>query len=164
MPATGRLRTPHIIALTLALATLTLACAGGYGAAPHEDPPGEKIAREAVLGLWEDETGRTVDFRDDGTFTATGATYGPGFGRGIPGSEFTGTWTLCDDYRFEAYDEDGDLGQPCDITGVGEWINMDADDPFTEALIFTGSGDDVRLYPWNIDVAPEDDQFYTKAS
>jgi hypothetical protein len=159
-----RLRSPHVIVLTVALGALTLACVGGYGAAPHEDPPEDRIARDVVIGLWEDDTGRTVEFLDDGTFTATGATYGPAFGDDIPGGELTGTWDLCDDYRFEAYDEGAELGQPCDETGVGEWIDMDTDDPFTEELIFTGSGDDVRLYPWNIDVAPELDQSYAKVA
>jgi hypothetical protein len=156
-----RLRSPHVIALTVALAALTLACVGGYGAAPQEDPPEEKIPREYVLGLWEDETGRTIDFHDDGTFTAVGNTYGPGLGRRITAGEFTGTWALCDDYQFEKYDEGGTIGNRCEDTGVGEWISISAFD-FAEPMIFTGLGDDVRMYPYNVDVSVEDDQFYVK--
>lgn len=123
---------------------------------------------DTVLGVWEDGNGRTIEFREDWTFTAVGDTFGPGFGHSVSAGAFDGTWRLCADHRGHDWEQDASVETGCDDDAVeGRWIALDAPGSAVEGwlddVFFTGAGDELRLYPWFIDVGPDEDDFYAKA-
>ncbi|THV31391.1 hypothetical protein [Glycomyces paridis] len=149
------LRRPHLLIAGAFALIVTLACALP---APFEDPPVEKVAFDEVVGIWEGGI-LTIDFRQDGTFTLTSASYND------IQLEDKGTWRLCDEYPFEKYDEEGSIAYDCNVSEAGEWIDLargeDRTIDFTHELIFT-EDDELKLYAYNIDTGVDDETFYTK--
>ncbi|MEU5874121.1 hypothetical protein AB0A73_21515 [Glycomyces sp. NPDC047369] len=160
-------RRTYFAALATVAAT-ALACGGWGGPAPHEDAPAAPVHIDTVLGTWQDPSGRTIEFFDDRTFVAVGDTFGPGFGHEVPAGVVEGTWRLCSDHRgFHDWDDDAALDTGCSaMVAEGRWIALEDPDEAVEGwiddLFFTGEGDQLQLYPWFIDVGPDEDDFYTK--
>ncbi|MFG3339990.1 hypothetical protein [Glycomyces sp. NPDC048151] len=155
---------PYLIATAAVVLVMGLAC-GGFGPAPHEDPPEEKAPLDAIAGTWEGGD-RTIEFRDDGTFTLTPAD------REEPGTQAEGTWKLCDTYPFEDYHD----GQPdpdgyaCEEAGAGEWIQLDFGETgvqdvtdFTDTLFLTGD-DELKMYIYEFEEGVLDGVFYEQTS
>ncbi|GAB4006353.1 hypothetical protein GCM10029992_56770 [Glycomyces albus] len=169
MNTPAKLPRPYLITVIAFCALLVIACGWGLPA-PLEDPPEEKVPYGDVVGLWENEKGYSIEFDDNGTFTAVGDSFGPGFGHDVPGGVFEGNWSLCPDYH--GFDEETKsveeiLSEPgCGEVKEGEWIALDAPEGSVEGwvddLIFTGD-EEIRMYPYFIDVGPDQDDFYTKA-
>jgi hypothetical protein len=139
-------RAPIAIAASVA-AVLALAC--GYPA-PHEDPPGERVPFESVVGTWRGGV-YLIDLREDGTYALTSSA--PEFAA----LRDEGTWTLCKDYPYEEYEEEGPIQIECVESGAGEWIAFDH--PEIRVFDFPWS-----LYDYNIDTGVDDDRFYRKVS
>ncbi|WP_026932382.1 hypothetical protein [Glycomyces tenuis] len=148
-------RRAHLFVAAGVAATITLAC--GYSAA-HEAPPTEKVPFESVVGTWQGGS-YTIEFHEDGTFALTS-----------DASEFAplrdeGTWTLCEDYPYEEFGEEGIIVIDCVEAEAGEWIQFHHPETrtidFPWRLIFTGD-EELKLYAYNIDTGVEDDLFYSK--
>ncbi|MCD0445912.1 hypothetical protein LO763_20075 [Glycomyces sp. A-F 0318] len=88
----------------------------------------------------------------------------------MPAGTFDGTWQLCADHRgFHDWEDDEVVHVDCSTAAVeGRWIALEAPEgavePWLDDVFFTGADDELRLYPWFIDVGPEEDAFYEKVS
>ncbi len=148
-----------------ALITVTALVAAGCGIPTellYADPEG-RIFRDDVMGTWEDDQGRTIEFRDDHTYTAMGDAIGPGEGQKVEGGRLDGDWDLC--YYMQELEEQkpGDptgLGE-CEINSTGHWITMDSPDTWQGYMVVSFE-EDIRFYLYTPGEGRHDAHFYTK--
>lgn len=146
------------------IAVVSISVAGcGIPAALHAHPEG-RIAREDVVGTWENSQGQTIEFQEGQTYTALGDTFGPGEGQEVPNGRFDGTWELCYDIEELKKQEIGDpTGQgECTINSIGHWVSMDSPDAWQGYMVVSFE-EDIRLYLYTPGEGRHDDDFYTRS-
>lgn len=162
------LRTPSSAArpagwarMVLAAGTVLAAAACGF-AAPVQDPPADPVPYDEVVGLWENGHGATIEFREDGTYTAVGSTFGASGRIEVPAGEFDGSWRLCESIYGTLNGEE--VRSPvCAESEKGEWIVLGADGSLgMDNLLFT-EDEEIELYPYALEIPTHSDDYYTKA-
>ncbi|MCD0445663.1 hypothetical protein LO763_18820 [Glycomyces sp. A-F 0318] len=164
-PANGARRAPGSAGrarVALAAGAVLTAAACGF-AAPVQDPPADPVPYGEVVGLWENGEGGTIEFREDGTYTATGSTFGASGETEVPAGEFDGRWSLCESIYTTTGDGEEIRSPECVESEAGEWIALgDAGALNASHLLFTGN-EHLELYPYALETHTRDSDYYAKA-
>ncbi|MCC3765927.1 hypothetical protein K3N28_22975 [Glycomyces sp. TRM65418] len=148
------------IAFTAGVVLAAAAC--GF-AAPVQDPPADPVPYDEVVGLWENGHGETIEFREDGTFTAVPSSFSARLGWEVPEGEFDGHWRLCESIYITLENGDERRSPDCVESDEGEYIEIDADrNGVGGSLLFT-EDEQIELYPYALEDATHSSDYYTKA-
>lgn len=140
-----------------------LAAAAACGFPPPQDPPADPVPRDEVVGLWENGRGGTIQFRDDGTFMATGSAFGASARFTVPEGGLDGTWTLCKSIYVTMEDGGRHRSPDCVESDEGEYLSIGTTDGVGgDDLLFTG-GEQVELYPYAFETLTDSSDYYAKA-
>ncbi|MQM24691.1 hypothetical protein [Glycomyces albidus] len=154
---------PIARARTVLAAGAVFATAACGLAAPIQDPPADPVRYDEVVGLWENGHGETIEFREDGTFTAEPSSFSVRLGYEVPAGEFDGRWRLCASIYITTEDGGRQRSPECVESDSGEYIDTESDlDGVGGSLLFT-EDEQLELYPYALEDHTHSSDYYTKA-
>jgi hypothetical protein len=145
--------------IALAAGAVLAAVACGFSA-PVQDPPADPVSYDEVIGLWENGHGETIEFREDGTFTAVASSFAKRQGWEVPEGEFDGTWQLCESIYTTLENGDVHRSPMCVESDEGEYIETSGTG-MGGSLLFT-EDEQLELYPYALEDHTHSDDYYTK--
>lgn len=155
-------RPPGRARIAFAAGTVLATAACGF-AAPVQDPPADPVHYDEVVGLWENGNGETIEFREDGTFTAVPSSFSVRLGYEVPEGEFDGLWQLCESIYVTLENGDEHRSPACVESDAGEYVSIDSDSNGVGGDLLFTEDEQLELYPYALEDATLSDDYYTKA-